>query len=230
MEAKQTVSAAQFFGMMLVARSTLTLSLSARWAAGEGLPQALLSYLLAMALGFGLALPVWGLHRQYPTLPGAGGGPAAAGPGRGRGGPAVPFVPGGDGRGVPGAVPAVFAAGLSPGLSRLAGFGGNGGGGGLLGLPRAGGRGPVRRVRAGAAGAGHGPGVWGGGPALSAGEPDPPLPGAAPGAAEGGGPLSGAHHAVCGHGRAAALCQGPQGAGLCRLGGAAACWWGACWR
>ena len=38
MEAKQTVSAAQFFGMMLVARSTLTLSLSARWAAGEGLP------------------------------------------------------------------------------------------------------------------------------------------------------------------------------------------------
>ena len=28
MEAKQTVSAAQFFGMMLVARSTLTLSLS----------------------------------------------------------------------------------------------------------------------------------------------------------------------------------------------------------
>ena len=69
MEAKQTVSAAQFFGMMLVARSTLTLSLSARWAAGEGLPQALLSYLLAMALGFGLALPVWGLHRRYPTLP-----------------------------------------------------------------------------------------------------------------------------------------------------------------
>ena len=70
MEAKQTVSAAQFFGMMLVARSTLTLSLSARWAAGEGLPQALLSYLLAMALGFALALPVWGLHRRYPTLPG----------------------------------------------------------------------------------------------------------------------------------------------------------------
>lgn len=69
MEAKQTVSAAQFFGMMLVARSTLTLSLSARWAAGEGLPQALLSYLLAMALGFALALPVWELHRRYPTLP-----------------------------------------------------------------------------------------------------------------------------------------------------------------
>lgn len=56
---------------------------------------------------------------------------------------------------------------------------------GLWGLPRAGGRGPVRRVRAGAAGAGHGPGVWGGGPALSAGEPDAPLPGAAPGAAKG---------------------------------------------
>ncbi len=69
MEAKQTVSAAQFFGMMLVVRSTLTISLSARWAAGEGLPQALLSYLLAMALGFGLALPVWELHRRYPRLP-----------------------------------------------------------------------------------------------------------------------------------------------------------------
>ena len=64
MEAKQTVSAAQFFGMMLVARSTLTLSLRARWAAGEGLPQALLSYLLAMALGVGRARPGGGRHRR----------------------------------------------------------------------------------------------------------------------------------------------------------------------
>lgn len=91
MEAKQTVSAAQFFGMMLVARSTLTLSLSARWAAGEAWPQALLSYLLAMALGFALALPVWGLHRRYPTLPVGEAGPAGCWAGPGPGWPCCTF-------------------------------------------------------------------------------------------------------------------------------------------
>ncbi len=64
-----TISAAQFFGMMFVSRITITIALNAQYAAGESLLDGILSYLLAMAAGFLIALPVWTLQRQDPSLP-----------------------------------------------------------------------------------------------------------------------------------------------------------------
>ena len=68
MERSHTISAAQFFGMMFVSRITITIALNAQYAAGESLLDGILSYLLAMAVGFLIALPVWYLHRKNPTL------------------------------------------------------------------------------------------------------------------------------------------------------------------
>ena len=68
MERSHTISAAQFFGMMFVSRITITIALNAQYAAGESLLDGILSYLLAMAVGFLMALPVWYLHRKNPTL------------------------------------------------------------------------------------------------------------------------------------------------------------------
>ena len=64
-----TISAAQFFGMMFVSRITITIALNAQYAAGESLLDGILSYLLAMAVGFLLAVPVWLLHKRVPSLP-----------------------------------------------------------------------------------------------------------------------------------------------------------------
>ena len=64
-----TISAAQFFGMMFVSRITITIALNAQYAAGESLLDGILSYLLAMAAGFLIALPVWTLQRRDPSLP-----------------------------------------------------------------------------------------------------------------------------------------------------------------
>lgn len=68
MERRHTISAAQFFGMEFVSRITITIALNAQYAAGESLLDGILSYLLAMAVGVLLALPVWALHRQEPRL------------------------------------------------------------------------------------------------------------------------------------------------------------------
>ena len=68
MERQHTISAAQFFGMEFVSRITITIALNAQYAAGESLLDGILSYLLAMAVGVLLALPVWVLHRQEPRL------------------------------------------------------------------------------------------------------------------------------------------------------------------
>ncbi len=66
MERRYTISAAQFFGMMFVSRVTITIALNAQYAAGESLLDGILSYGLAMVVGFLLALPLWGLCRDYP--------------------------------------------------------------------------------------------------------------------------------------------------------------------
>lgn len=63
---QHTISAAQFFGMMFVSRVTLTISLNAQYAAGENLLDGILSYGLAMVLGFFIALPLWSFQRRYP--------------------------------------------------------------------------------------------------------------------------------------------------------------------
>ena len=66
MERRYTISAAQFFGMMFVSRVTITIALNAQYAAGESLLDGILSYGLAMVVGFLLALPLWRLCRDYP--------------------------------------------------------------------------------------------------------------------------------------------------------------------
>ncbi len=69
MERDHTISGAQFFGMMFVSRVTITIALNAQYAAGDSLLDAIPAYLLAMAVGFLLAVPVWMLHRQQPGMP-----------------------------------------------------------------------------------------------------------------------------------------------------------------
>ena len=216
MEAKQTVSAAQFFGMMLVARSTLTF-LSVCCHGGGPAPGPALFTCWQWPWALPWPCPCGELHRRYPRLP--VGEVARRLLGRaGAGGPAVPSVPGGDGR-CPWRCSSCFCSRPFTRTFPPGWFWRHGGGGGFWGLPRAGGRGPVRRVRAGAAGAGHGPGVWGGGPALSAGEPDAPLSRRGPGAGLKGAAFFLGRHAVCGHGRAAALCRRAARGWACRLGG-----------
>ncbi len=67
MERGHTISAAQFFSMMFVSRITITIALNAQYAAGESLLDGILSYLLAMAAGFLIALPVWLIHWRNPS-------------------------------------------------------------------------------------------------------------------------------------------------------------------
>lgn len=66
---ERTISAAQFFGMAFVSRAAITIALNAGEAAGGSLLGGILSYLLAMAAGFVIALPVWLLHRRQPETP-----------------------------------------------------------------------------------------------------------------------------------------------------------------
>lgn len=63
---KRKISAAQFFISMFVSRVVVTIALNARYTGGENMLDSIVSYVLAMALGFAIALPVWGLHRRRP--------------------------------------------------------------------------------------------------------------------------------------------------------------------
>ena len=63
---KPKISAAQFFISMFVSRVVVTIALNAQYTGGENMLDNIVSYVLAMALGFVIALPVWGLHRRRP--------------------------------------------------------------------------------------------------------------------------------------------------------------------
>ncbi len=65
---KRKISAAQFFISMFVARVVVTIALNAQYTGGENMLDNIVSYVLAMGLGFLIALPVWGLHRRRPEL------------------------------------------------------------------------------------------------------------------------------------------------------------------
>ncbi len=60
------ISSAQFFVMMFVSRAVVTIALNARFLGGENMGDSMVSYVLAMALGFLIAWPVWALHKRYP--------------------------------------------------------------------------------------------------------------------------------------------------------------------
>ena len=64
---KHRISSSQFFIMMFVSRVVVTIALNARYLGGENMLEAILSCGLAMLLGIVIALPIWGLHRAYPT-------------------------------------------------------------------------------------------------------------------------------------------------------------------
>lgn len=64
--AKRKISAAQFFISMFVSRVVITIALNGQYTGGENMLESMVSYVLAMGLGFVLALPVWGLHRRRP--------------------------------------------------------------------------------------------------------------------------------------------------------------------
>ena len=66
--AERKISAAQFFISMFVSRVVVTIALNAQYTGGENMLDSMVSYVLAMALGFIIALPVWGLHRRRPGL------------------------------------------------------------------------------------------------------------------------------------------------------------------
>ena len=66
--AERKISAAQFFISMFVSRVVVTIALNAQYTGGENMLDSMVSYVLAMALGFVIALPVWGLHRRRPGL------------------------------------------------------------------------------------------------------------------------------------------------------------------
>ncbi len=62
------ISTAQFFIMMFVSRVVTTIALNTRYLGGENMLEAIVSCILAMALGLALSLPVWRLHSRYPEL------------------------------------------------------------------------------------------------------------------------------------------------------------------
>ena len=64
---KHRISSSQFFIMMFVSRVVVTIALNARYLGGENMLEAIVSCGLAMVLGIVIALPIWGLHRAYPT-------------------------------------------------------------------------------------------------------------------------------------------------------------------
>lgn len=68
MQTKHKISAAQFFITMFVSRAVITIALNAQYTGGENLLDNTVSYVLAMLLGFLIALPIWGLHKRYPDF------------------------------------------------------------------------------------------------------------------------------------------------------------------
>lgn len=66
--AKRKISAGQFFISMFVSRVVVTIALNGQYTGGENMLESIISYVLAMGLGFLIALPVWGLHRRRPDL------------------------------------------------------------------------------------------------------------------------------------------------------------------
>lgn len=64
--AKRKISAAQFFISMFVSRVVVTIALNGQYTGGENMLESIVSYVLAMGLGFLISLPIWGLHRRRP--------------------------------------------------------------------------------------------------------------------------------------------------------------------
>ncbi len=62
----EKITAPQFFLTAFVSQAVLTVGWSTGSLGGESLPEAIVSYLLAMGLGLILALPIWGLEKKYP--------------------------------------------------------------------------------------------------------------------------------------------------------------------
>ncbi len=67
------ISAAQFFIAMFVSRTVVTITINARFMGGESLLDNIISYLLAMAAGLLIALPIWlsvrsGQGKSVPAL------------------------------------------------------------------------------------------------------------------------------------------------------------------
>ncbi len=62
------ISSAQFFVMMFVSRVVVTIALNANFLGGENMLESAVSYLLAIALSFLLAWPVWVLDKRYPGM------------------------------------------------------------------------------------------------------------------------------------------------------------------
>ncbi len=68
MERRYQITSAQFFVMTFVSRIVVTIGLNVNFLGGENMLEAIVSYVLAMALGVLLALPVWALHKRWPEL------------------------------------------------------------------------------------------------------------------------------------------------------------------
>lgn len=51
---------------MFVSRVVVTIALNGQYTGGSNMLESIVSYVLAMGLGFIIALPVWGLHRRRP--------------------------------------------------------------------------------------------------------------------------------------------------------------------
>lgn len=64
--AKRKISAGQFFISMFVSRVVVTIALNGPYTGGENMLESIVSYVLAMGLGFVIALPIWGLHKRRP--------------------------------------------------------------------------------------------------------------------------------------------------------------------
>ena len=68
MQIQHKISAAQFFITMFVSRVVVTIALNAQYMGGENLLDNTVSYVLAMAVGLLIALPIWALHKRHPDL------------------------------------------------------------------------------------------------------------------------------------------------------------------
>ena len=53
------ISARQFFVAMFVSQVQVTIALNAQYTGGENILDSIFSYLLAMAVGIVIALPIW---------------------------------------------------------------------------------------------------------------------------------------------------------------------------
>lgn len=65
-KAGHRISASQFFILLFVSQAIGAVGINAGYLGGENMLEAIVSYVLAMALGLLISLPVWLVHRRWP--------------------------------------------------------------------------------------------------------------------------------------------------------------------